>query len=232
MVSSCLIVDDNPMALAVLENILEDLNFIKIIGACKSGVEALNFLQTQAVDILLLDVEMPGIDGLDLLRALAHRPQVILITSKSDYAVTAFDLEVTDYLVKPVDPTRLIKALQRAQENLAEQLPVSEDNNLFIKSDGVLARLDLEDIFYIEAMNDYIQIVTTQKKHLIHYTMKAILERLPSNRFYRTHRSYIIALNKIDSIADNMIVIGEKVIPVSEGFKAGLFEKLNLLDKS
>ncbi|GJM35297.1 MAG: DNA-binding response regulator [Saprospiraceae bacterium] len=220
------------MALAVLENILEDLNFIKIIGACKSGVEALNFLQTQAVDILLLDVEMPGIDGLDLLRALAHRPQVILITSKSDYAVTAFDLEVTDYLVKPVDPTRLIKALQRAQENLAEQLPVSEDNNLFIKSDGVLARLDLEDIFYIEAMNDYIQIVTTQKKHLIHYTMKAILERLPSNRFYRTHRSYIIALNKIDSIADNMIVIGEKVIPVSEGFKAGLFEKLNLLDKS
>lgn len=230
---TCLIVDDNPMARFALRNMLVDIDDLQMAGECESALEAYNFLQQTNCDLILLDVEMPGMTGLELLHSLEVPPLVILITAKADYAVEGFNLEVVDYIVKPVALPRLLKAVQRAKDrklSLMDAHKTEENNNhLFVRVENQLLRIDFDDILFVQALGDYIVFQTPNKKYPVHITMKAIEEKLSDGRFLRVHRSYIVATDKIDNIEQNSLYVHGHIIPVSESNKKTLLNKLNII---
>ena len=230
---TCLIIDDNPMARLALRKMVEDIEFLDSVEECKSAMEAFNFLQKTPADLLLLDVEMPGMSGLELLQSLEIKPLVILITSKTEYAVEGFELEVVDYIVKPVSIPRLLKAVQRAADRMTSQSYADLHNlgtdHLFVRVDNQLVRIGFEDILFLQALGDYVVFQTDEKKFMVHLTLKALEEKLPEERFLRVHRSYIIAVGKIENLEQNSLKIGKHLIPVSESNKKNLMDRLNVL---
>lgn len=229
----CIIVDDNKMARMALKQLVTQVPSLELIAECSDAGEALESLDTRQVDLLLLDIEMPEISGLDLTRKLGQqRPLIIFTTAKKDYAVEAFELNVVDYLVKPITLPRLKQAIEKAGETLEsnkEEVKVEEQGFVFVKDNGVLKRISIDDILFLEAMGDYVKVHTLQKFHVVHATLKSIEEKLPSSKFIRVHRSYIVAINKIDYIQEGTISIGKTTIPVADTHKSNLNKRLNLL---
>ncbi|MCB9291246.1 MAG: response regulator transcription factor [Lewinellaceae bacterium] len=217
------------MARTALRHLARQVPELELVQECNSAAEAFQYLQNNPADLLLLDVEMPEMSGLELLKSLSRLPEVILITSKADYAVEAFSLKVLDYIVKPVTLARLLQAVSRMDEK--SRVPQAEPprDYLFARVDNTLVRIDFDDILFVEAMGDYVRIATPGKKYMILMSMKALQEKLPDGQFFRCHRSYIVAQDKIDSIADNMIVIQNEVIPLSEKVKKELLSRINLI---
>lgn len=217
----------------LLKQLLEKTGVVKIIGECEDAIAANHFLQNKHVDILFLDIEMPGMNGLELLRMLQEKPLTILTTARQVYAVEAFELNVVDYLVKPFSLSRVLIAVDRARELLTHknvQLGQEPSNEvLFIKDNKSIRRLDINDIQYIEARGDYIRIYTKANNFIVHCSLKMIEDKFPSGKFLRVHRSYIIAINKINYIEDKAAYIGEVAIPISESYKDALLKNLNLL---
>lgn len=230
---NCLIVDDNKLARTAMKQLASHVDQLQVIGECSSAMEAYNFLQKEKIDLLLLDIEMPGMSGLELTRNLGKKAPVIIFTTvKKDYAVEAFELNVADYLIKPVSPARFIQAIDKALEiceSSHRELQVSDTEFVFIRDNGVLKRILTEDILFLEAMGDYVKLYTPQKFHAIHTTLKSLEEKLPASRFMRVHRSYIIALDKIESIEDGTIVIRNQSIPIADAYKTALTNRLKLL---
>lgn len=232
---TCLIIDDNAMARTALRHLISDVDALELLAECEHAMEAIKYLQQQRVDLLFLDVEMPQMNGLELLQVLPNKPLVILVTSKRDYAVEAFDLQVVDYLVKPVSLARLLTAVQRAEEfRELQQRPVPaltgiEDDHIFFKSGNSLNRVQLRDILFFQALGDYVTLTTREKRYTLYTKMKNIEDRLPAGRFVRTHRSYIVAIGQIDNIEDNSIQIARHLIPISESYRAKVMAQLKLL---
>ena len=230
---TCLIVDDNPMARLVLRNMLADIEGLQLVGECESALQTYNFLQKNSCDLILLDVEMPGMTGLELLQSLEEPPLVIIITAKAEYAVEGFNLEVVDYLVKPVALPRLLKAVQRAKDRRLSRLSAGthdlDSAHLFVRADNQLLRIDFDDILFIQALGDYIVFQTKSRKYPVHMTMKAAEEKLPQDRFMRVHRSYIVAMDKIDNLEQNSLSMSGHIIPVSETNKKTPLNKLNII---
>lgn len=230
---NCLIVDDNPMARLALRQMTEDIPILKEVYECENAKEAYQFLKQNTIDLLLLDVEMPEMSGLELVQNLAAPPTVIIITSKRDYAVDAFDLHVADYIVKPVTFSRLLAAIERiASESVFSGITSTSyvpRESMFARINNMLTRIDLKEILFLQALGDYVTIITSHRKYPVHITLKGILEKLPEGQFAQTHRSYIVAINKIDGIEDNMIMIGKHQVPISESFKSSLMRNLNLI---
>lgn len=228
----CLIVEDESMTRKVLEKLCEKAPDIELVASCENGMEALELLQNEDVDVILLDIHMPELSGIDLLESLENPPQVIFITSDEQFALKAFEYSATDYLVKPVTYPRLQKAFNKARK-LTETNQSSQgalnDENLFIKVDNRLVNIAIKDILWVEALGDYIQFNTAEKRYTLHMTMKKVLDRLPNDLFIRVHRSFIVNISKIVDIEDNTIVIGKKVIPVSKGNRENLMNRLNFL---
>lgn len=237
---TCLVVDDDPVARALVAQFATRHDALTLVGTCADAVEAANVLARQRaegapVDLVFLDVEMPEMTGLELAGALGAdnaRPQVVLITSKAEYAREAFDVEATDYLVKPPTYARFLtavdRALARAQPAPASAAPADDPDTLFVKADGRLVRLDLREVSWIEAQKDYVLFHTDAKDHLVHTTMKALEARLPA-AFARVHRSYLVRIDRIGDVEDSSLVIGRKVIPVGATYRAALLERLNTL---
>lgn len=229
----CLIVDDNEMARMAMKQLVSQVSSLELVAECSDAMEAYNQLNKNAIELLLLDIEMPGMTGIELTRKLGNkRPLIIFTTAKKSYAVEAFELNVVDYLVKPVTPARFIQAVEKATEVAAsdkQEVKMDEQEFVFVKDNGVLKRIGLDEILYLEAMGDYVKVHTAQKFHVLHATLKSIEEKLPATKFIRVHRSYIVALNKIDYIQEGTINIGKTAIPVADTYKATLNKKLNLL---
>jgi DNA-binding LytR/AlgR family response regulator len=230
---NCLIVDDNKLARTAMRQLASHVDLLRIVGECGSAMEAYNLLQKEKVDLLLLDIEMPGMTGLELTRNLGkNKPLIIFTTVKKDYAVEAFELNVVDYLIKPVQPSRFIQAIDKARE-LCESnqgaVQISDAEFLFIRDSGILKRIRTEEILYLEAMGDYVKLITPAKFHAIHSTLKSLEEKLPASKFMRVHRSYIVALDKIESIEDGTILIQKHAVPIADAYRAALNSKLNLL---
>lgn len=230
---NCLIVDDNKIARTTLRQLVSQVNQLELAGECENALDAYNLLQESPVDILLLDIEMPGMSGLDLTRNLGNkRPIIIFTTSKKEYAAEAFDLNVADYIVKPVTPGRFIQAIDKAREILEsrkEEIKLDNETFIFIRDSNIVRRIALDDILFAEAMGDYVKLHTPQKYYAVHATLKSIEERLPAARFLRVHRSYIATLDKIDTIQDGALVIHGKTVPVADAYRAALNKKLNIL---
>jgi len=230
---NCLIVDDNPIARTTLRQLASGIKDVVIVGECADAMEAYNALQEQPIDVILLDIEMPGMSGLDLTRTLgSKRPLIVFTTSKKDYAAEAFDLNVVDYMVKPITPTRFMQAMDKAKEVIlsqSEEVKMAEDEFIFIRDSNVVKRLKLDDILFAEAMGDYVKLHTPQRFFAIHTTLKAVEQRLPARTFLRVHRSYIAAIDKIDTIQEGVLIISGKPVPVADAYRSALNKRMNIL---
>lgn len=232
MVLKTIIVEDEVMARKSLENLCDRTESLEVVGSFSSAEESLAFIQQENVELILLDIEMPGISGLQLLEKIPYLPQVIFTTGNKDYAYEAYEYDITDFLKKPVSADRFGKAIQKAVELQQKRYATATESakyEFYIKSKGRYVRLAYESILYFENVGDYIKVVTEEGSHLIHSTLKAIDAKITNPRFLKVHRSYIINLNKIKDIEDNTIVIAKKVIPVSRAYKSLLMGSINLL---
>ncbi len=229
----CIIVDDNKMARMALKQLVSQVQNLELVAECSNAMEAYNQLANNGTDLIFLDIEMPEMSGIDLIKKLgSKKPLIIFTTAKTDYAVEAFELNVVDYLVKPISQGRLVQAVEKAQEVLdsnKQEVKVEEQGFVFVKDNGMLKRISIDDILFLEAMGDYVKVHTAPKFHVVHATLKSIEEKLPSSKFLRVHRSYIVAINKIDFIQEGTISIGKTTIPVADTHKANLNKRLNLL---
>jgi len=232
----CLVVDDDPLSVQVVLNCIANTPFLTALGSHTNPVEAAEALRTQQVDLLFLDVEMPLMSGIELLRTLQNPPPVVLITSSKDYAVQAFEQAVVDYLVKPVSYPRFLQASQKAlavaqRQPLASpdaiQAPAPDADFTFVKVDNKLVRVGFDEVFYIEALGDYVHIVTGHSKHIVYSTMKAVEEKFPTNRFVRIHRSFIVNINRIQTLEDNSANVEGKLIPVGQTYLRDVMQRLN-----
>ena len=229
----CLIVDDNQLARMAMKQLVSQVQILELVAECNDAMQAYNYLNNGQVDLLFLDIEMPGMTGIELTKKLGNKkPLIIFTTAKTDYAVEAFELNVVDYIVKPVSLARFLQAVEKAKETLdsnKQEVKIEAKEFVFVKDNGILKKLNLDDILYLEAMGDYVKVHTGQKFHVLHSTLKSIEEKLPLNKFLRIHRSYIVSIQKIDFIQDGMISIGKSTIPVAETYRSVLNKRLNLL---
>jgi DNA-binding LytR/AlgR family response regulator len=221
------------MARMALKQLVSQVQSLELVAECTDAMQALISLNNNQVDLLLLDIEMPDMSGLDLIKNLGNkRPLIIFTTAKKEYAVEAFELNVVDYIVKPISLPRFTQAIEKsieALESKKEEVKVEEQGFVFVKDNGVLKRISIDDILYLEAMGDYVKVHTAQKFHVVHATLKSIEEKLPVTKFVRVHRSYIVAINKIDYIQEGTISIGKTSIPVADTHRTNLNRRLNLL---
>ncbi len=229
---NCIIVDDDALVRLDLENKISQVSFLNLMGSCSSAAEATQYIMNQQVDLMILDVMMPEMNGLQLMKALeTERPQVILVSSSKEFAAEAFDFDVTDFLVKPISGERFFRAAAKSRRLHEGRTSMSsyDDHSVFIKVNTRLVKIDLRDILFVEALADYVTVNTSNNKYTIHSTMKGIESALPGKYFFRAHNSYIIRLDRISEIDDNCVVIGQKLIPVSRSKVKGLMQKLKLL---
>ncbi len=233
IVMNCLIVDDHVIARRVVSHLLQVDPALKLIAECENAAEAYRNLAVHKIDLLLLDIEMPGISGIELVKGLGDtRPLIIFITSKKDYAATAFDLNVVDFITKPITPDRFLIAINKAKEihNIQNLfLNNQQDDFVFIRDSGVIRRIKLDDINYLEAKGDYVKIYLNEKVYSVHSSLKSIEDKLPGQTFLRVHRSFIINVGKIDTVEGNTLIMHKNFVPVSDAYKMILNKRIQIL---
>ena len=231
---NCVIVEDDDASRLILENYTRRIEFLNLSISLESGREAFHYLVSHPeTDILLLDINMPEMNGLELIKSLPRIPETIFVTTEGGHAVEAFDLRAQDFLVKPVSFERFARAIHRACEGIEKQkIPASNPNppgEIFVKANSRYHKVSFDEILYIEALADYVLVHTTGVRHIVYSTMKAIEEKLPQPNFMRIHRSFIINRNKIQQIEGGMVLVNGKQIPISKTYQEQLFESLNFL---
>jgi DNA-binding LytR/AlgR family response regulator len=232
---TCAIIDDEEINRLTLEHYISLTDSLQLVVSMDDALQGLNYFRAgNRVDVLFLDVQMPQLNGLDLLRVLSDPPIVILTTAHEDFAVDAFELRVTDYLVKPFDYARFSRAVERAlqQHTATVAAPAAPagppDNDLFVKVNNKMIRINFDDVIYIEALSDYVVIVTEKQKFIVYTTMKALDARLPFDHFVRVHRSYILNMRRIEAIEDgSALVPGGHHVPIGKSYQEAFFRKLN-----
>jgi two-component system, LytTR family, response regulator len=233
MIINCIVVDDEPLAIEILREYINRIPFLEITGSFTSALECIDFLKHNNVDLLFLDIQMEELTGIQLLRVLKEKPEVIFTTAYDTYALQGFELDVADYLLKPISFERFIRAVEKVHEKLALlHRPVSvprdataPDANdfFFVKTESRLQKVFFNDIFYIEGMGDYLRIVTAKERIMTLQNFKKLEAALPEERFIRVHRSYVIALDKIISIERNRIKIADQLIPIGDSYRKPFF---------
>lgn len=228
---TCLAIDDEPLALDLIEDNISKITFLKLAKKCSSAFEANEFLQQQPVDLLFLDIQMPGLSGIQFLQGFSKTPPlVIFITAYEKYAIDGYNLDVVDYLLKPVSFERFLKAVNKAHDKVKTSIvkPTS-DEFLFVNSEYNLIRIDFNDIAYIEGLRDYVKIflMSATRPVITRLSMKTLDETLPPANFVRVHKSFIVSLNKIASIRKARISILKAQIPISEHFKENIYKRID-----
>ena len=236
---NCIIVDDDKLSIKIVEEFVQRTDGLRLMGSFSSAVEAVNMLNNNSgepVHLIFLDIEMPEMSGIEFLKALNVIPQVVIYSSQEKYALESYEYDVTDYLLKPVHYGRFLKAVTRAKERFEKkENPVKQSTEIFIKNNSSLVRVKYDDILWIEALENYVVLNTFMEKYTIHFTMKSIADRMPSDRFMRIHRSYIVNFGKIKAIEDNSVIIktdnGNKVIPIGKSYRDKLLDDINLITR-
>lgn len=231
MTIRCLIVDDEPLACDGLENYVKKMPGLSLVGSCQSAFEALEYLQKEKPDLLFLDIQMPDMTGLELIKALPEPPKVVFTTAFREFAVEGFDLNAIDYLVKPIPFDRFVRAVQKVQAALGKQQnPAVEQKEepeyIFIKSDGQIIKIPVKDILYAESAKDYVFIHTKEKRYMALLPLKQLEESLPEDHFFRIHRSYLAATAYITRLEGNFIFIGETKLPISRSLHDVIYQRI------
>ncbi len=233
---NCIIIDDDVLSRRVVEEFVNRTDFLSLKYSFENAVEAIkrSDIFNEEIDLIFLDIEMPEMDGIDFLNTLSNLPQVIIVSSKEKYAISAFDYDVTDYLLKPVTYGRFFKAVSKAKQ-IHETKAKKKSGEIYVKKASALVRLKFEDILWVEALENYVIIAVFNEKFTIHFTMKSIENQLPTDIFKRIHRSFIINIGKIDRIEDSSVVIksseGLKSIPIGKAYKDKFMKEINLMGK-
>lgn len=229
----CIIVDDEPLALEILEAYTQKIPELEHVGSFSNGIEALQFLKQNSVDLILLDIEMPELTGIQLMKVLDNPPKVIFTTAYDQYAITSYELEAVDYLLKPIEFARFLAAIEKTRKILTanptqnHQNSTTEESFFFIKTEHRIQRIEKANIQYIEGMKNYLRIVTEKEKYMTLQSFKQLQNHLPAPHFLRVHKSYIVAINKIDCIERNRIRIGDTRIPIGETYKQEVQKHIN-----
>jgi two-component system, LytTR family, response regulator len=236
----CIAVDDEPLAIEQIKDFIEKIPFLELIATFQKGMDAMCFLKSNAIDLMFLDIQMEDISGIQMLQILKEKPNVIISTAFDDYAIKGFDLDVTDYLVKPLSFERFVKAVNKVYDFLllmqSPEKPTNESKNqeqqdfIFIKADYLMQKVLFDEVLFIEGYKDYLKFQLIHKYLLTLMSFKRLTELLPSNKFIRVHKSYIISLDKIDTIGKNSIKIKEHQIPIGEFYKEAFFDYLQKLN--
>jgi DNA-binding LytR/AlgR family response regulator len=218
----CVIVDDEPVARKILREFAEQVYFLEVIAQFENAVKTEAFLQENEADILFLDIEMPKLSGLDYLKRAAVKPMVILTTAFPEYALEGYELDIVDYLLKPIAFSRFLKAVQKAKEyaelrNAATPAPFH--NYIFVRSERRIEKIEIRDILYIESTGNYVNIYTENKKIMAYLTLKSLESQLPSHEFIKIHQSFLVGCSKISAIDGNLVIIKDKALPVSRNFR-------------
>ncbi|NQU53304.1 MAG: response regulator transcription factor [Bacteroidetes bacterium] len=230
----CIIIDDEPIAIRVIKNHLSAFSDFEIIAECSNALEAMPILSREKIDLLFCDIQMPQITGVDFVRSLAHPPNVIFTTAYRDYAVDAFDLQVIDYLLKPISFERFTKAINNYLEHIStpaeeeSRLRLEKDNPnfIFLKADKKHYKINLSDIQYFESLGDYVIVIANDKKIVTKERISNLSSRLPQKDFIQIHRSYIVSILKIDSVGPGFVEVNKKKLPIGRNYKPRLNELL------
>ena len=230
----CLVVDDEPLALDILEDYINKVPFLSLVKTTTSAIEGLSLVQSGAIDLVFLDVQMPELTGIQFLKIINGKCDVILTTAYSQYALDGYELDVVDYLLKPIAFDRFYKAAQKVLQNshhsntLVVEAPTAPKTHdfIFVKTEHKIQKIYLDDILYIEGLKDYISIFTKTERIITLQNMKKMEESLPEKSFIRVHKSYIIALAKIESIERSRIQIGDKIIPIGDTYRDYFFKQI------
>jgi DNA-binding LytR/AlgR family response regulator len=224
---SCIITDDEPYARKGLQGYVEKIDFLDLKATCEDALELSAVLSNQPVDLLFLDIQMPHITGIEFLKTIAKPPKVILTTAYEQYAIQGFDLDVMDYLLKPISFERFLKAAHKAKDyfnsiNISDQ-PASY---VFLKVEGKLEKISFEDILFISGLENYIIIQMQEKRMITHSTIKSLLDKLPAGKFVQTHKSFIVAIDKVSAIDGNTLRIQKHEVPVSRSLRDSVMQVL------
>lgn len=220
----CIIVDDEPLAIEIMESYVQKVDQLELKGSFRNAVSAFSFLQSNTVDLIFLDIQMPKLTGIDFLKTLKNPPKVIFTTAYRDYALDGFELEIVDYLLKPIPFDRFLKAVGRViqqplQTVVKNTIPTESDQPLFFKVDKKMVKVNMNDILYIESIKDYVKVKTKDKEIITQQKIGYLEESLPKHIFLRIHRSFIAAIDKIESYSASEIEIGKIQLPIGRNYK-------------
>lgn len=223
----CIIVDDEPLAIEVIESHLEKLDDVDIVAKCNNALSAFEILQKQHIDLVFLDIQMPKLTGIDFLKTLRNPPKVIFTTAYREFALESYDLNAVDYLLKPISFDRLLKAIGKVYEQQPASIPslkvptttAEDDAYIYVKADKKMVKIILNAVLYIESLKDYVRIKTLDKTIITHQKISYLEEKLPENEFLRVHRSYLVAISKVDSFTTSTIEIGDFEVPIGRNYK-------------
>ena len=239
MIINCITVDDEPLALAKLKDYIDKVQYLNLMASFDNGADSLNYLKNNTVDLIFLDIQMDDFTGIQLIESLLDRPKVILTTAYDQYALKGYELDVSDYLLKPISFERFVKSVEKVYSSLKKENKLEvelnesqmradkKSNFIFVKSDYKLQKVRFKDILYIEGMKDYLRIVTSEKRLMVLQNFKRMEEILPENKFVRVHKSYIISVEKIDSIGKKSMKVGDMIVPIGESYKKAFFDFLD-----
>ncbi|MEO9572155.1 MAG: LytTR family DNA-binding domain-containing protein [Polaribacter sp.] len=230
---NCVIVDDEPVARSILESFVAKIPNLNLVKSCKNAMEAFEISNSQNIDLFFLDINMPDISGLSLAKTINKKSKIIFTTAYREYAVDGFDLQVVDYLLKPIAFDRFLQAVNKFFETKVEinTSPKIEENTvksnyIFVRSERKMVKVNFDEILYVESLSDYIKIYTKEIVLVIRETISNLEVKLPSQQFLRIHRSYIVNLNKVDSYTNEFVEINKKAIPISRTYKENVLKKL------
>ncbi len=231
MTLNCIIIDDEPIARKLLQEYIEETDFLKLAGTAENPLKATSLLTDFNIDLIFLDINMPKMNGFQFLRSAANLPMVIITTAYGQYALDGFEMAVVDYLVKPFSLERFIKASQKALKQRSLELKQTspdktDDDYFFVKCDNKIERVKYNELLYIEAMANYITLYTTDRKLIVYLTMKGIQEKLPADKFLQVHKSYIVNVDEIKNIEGNMLSINNTKISIGASFYDDVMDKI------
>lgn len=222
----CIITDDEPLARKGLQGYVEKIDFLELTGVCEDAIQLNSLLKQQPADLLFLDIEMPYVTGIDFLQQTSNAPKVIFTTAYEQYAIKGYELDVLDYLLKPISFDRFLKAANKAYDYFAGASN-NQNNYLFVKTDNKLEKVNFQELLFVEAMENYVALYTPDKKLITHSTLKALQEKLPGGQFIQPHKSYLVNIQCIQSIEGNILhVAGKYQIPISKYQKEEIMEKI------
>jgi len=227
----CVLIDDEPLAIKVLENYFTNFTDFEVIATFTNSLEALDFINSTPVDAVFLDINMPMMTGFELISLIENKTKVIITTAFREFAAESYDLDVLDYLVKPIPLPRFIKCINKitTEYNLKNNIKVETakgDSHIFIKVDKKMMKINIEEILFVEGMKEYIKVVTPDKTYITHKSLTSLSEELPADRFLRIHKSYVIALNKVKSIEGNRVQIQSYNIPIGRNYSKEVKNKI------
>lgn len=240
MKTKCIIVDDEPLAIEVIENHLNKISGFEIVKKCSSAIEAFDVIKSKKIDLMFLDIQMPELTGIEFLRTTSHPPKVIFTTAHRRYALDGYELDVVDYLLKPVSFERFFKAINKYISVAEKPVQLSSEESsaggirefLYVKANKKVIKIHMSDILFIESIKDYVTIHTNEKRITTKATIGSMEDELPENKFLRIHRSFIVSIDKIDAFTASSIEIGKKELVIGRSYKQNVLKVLNYSGKN